>query len=114
MNPRKRVQTTLAVLALVTTLTLGLMAPDPRMRVVYNLVVGFFCLSAAVTFASIVVLIPSVPDPRNRLRRRRDDLGDDETFSPPSTPQTYTGYGHPILTRPVPNASDTSSGGQTR
>lgn len=114
MNPRKKIRITLAVLAVITTLTLGLLAPDPDMRTFHNLVVGLFCLSAAVTFTTVVALIPSVPDPRNRFRRRRDDIGDDEApASTPDTPQTYTGYGHPMLTRPMPGASDLRSGDQS-
>ena len=106
MSSRKKIRITLAGLAVLTTMTLGLMAPDPRMRTTYNLIVGFFCLSAAVTFTTLVALIPSPPDPRNLLRRRRDDFSDDEPPPPADPPQTFTGYRHPILTRPAPDSSD--------
>ena len=95
---------------MLTTLTLGLMTPDPQMRTAYNLVFGFFCLSAAVTLTTVIALIPSPPDPRNFLRRRRNDISDDESSSPTTaSPQTFTGSGHPILTRPLADSSDSGT-----
>ncbi|MCI0869016.1 MAG: hypothetical protein J4O08_04810, partial [Chloroflexi bacterium] len=78
MSPRKKLRTTPAVLASVTALAL---APDPRIRVSYNLMVGLFALSLAITPATPVVLNPSPSDPRNLLRRRGHDVGNEENTS---------------------------------
>ena len=97
------------MLASVTALALDALAPDPRIRVSYNLMVGLFALSLAITPATPVVLNPSPSDPRNLLRRCGHDVGSEENTSSTGVAQTFTGHAHHFLTGPAPSASDSSS-----
>ena len=97
------------MLASVTALALDALAPDPRIRVSYNLMVGLFALALAITPATPVVLNPSPSDPRNLLRGRGHHVGHEENTSSTGVAQTFTGHAHTILTGPAPSASDSSS-----
>jgi hypothetical protein len=63
----------IAIAALTLTFVLGMISPDPEPSGLSNLILLGFGLSFLVAFATIVVLIPSPPDPRRALRRGSND-----------------------------------------
>ncbi len=90
---------------MITALTLGGITPSAIPKEFYNALIITFSLSIAVAFATTVALIPAPSDLRIPRRYRDQDDSDDDT--PEDKPiERFTGYSHPVFTRPLPEPKD--------
>jgi len=96
----KRMKAGLAAALGLITLALGLVTPDPTPSAGSNALIAAFSLFLLMALATILALIPAPRDPRQRLLRRLRWTREEPDEEMP-TPK-YTGYGHPIFTRPLP------------
>ena len=93
------------MLSVAVALALGTISPSMVSFEFYNAIILAFCLSLAVAFATTVALIPAPRDPRTPRRYRdQDDIDDDTPQDKPV--ERFTGYAHPMFTRPLPEPKD--------
>ena len=104
-----RVRLVVALFSVAAAVGLGLLTPDPRPSGASNAIFLGFTAALMVAMASVFAMIPGPPDARRLLRARmsrRSSQSEDSPGTEPPEAERYTGFGHPVFTRPLPAPDD--------
>ncbi len=115
VSPYSRVRVLVALFSVAATVGLGLIAPDPNPSAASSAILVGFAFSMAMAMATVFAMIPTPPDPRRILLARvfrRDRVTESEDGQGNGGGRVgYTGFGHPIFTRPLPIQEEMSREG---
>ena len=108
-NPFSRVRVVVALFSVAAAFGLGLLAPEPSPGAGTNAIIVGFTAALMMAMASVFAMIPAPPDARRLLRARmlrRSSRPEDGPVSERREAERYTGFGHPVFTRPLPAPED--------
>ncbi len=109
-SPFNRARVVVALFSVAATVGLGLLTPGPNPSAASNAIIGGFTVALMMAMATVFAMIPAPPDPRRlllaRVFRRDRHTENEEDRDKGGSAVRYTGFGHPIFTRPLPVPDD--------
>ncbi|MCH8061812.1 MAG: hypothetical protein IH861_04855 [Chloroflexi bacterium] len=108
-NPFSRVRVIVALFSVAAAVGLGLLTPDPRPSAASNAIILGFTVALMMAMATVFAMIPAPPDARRLLRARvfrRSSQPENGSDAERRQAERYTGFGHPVFTRPLPAPDD--------
>ena len=107
-----RVRIIVALASVAAAVGLGILTPDPTPGAASNAIIGGFTVALMMAMATVFAMIPGPPDPRKLLLSRalrRGNQPEDSVEPGRREAEKFTGFGHPVFTRPLPATDDTAS-----
>ena len=109
-SPFNRARVVVALSSVAAAVGLGLLTPGPNPSAASNAIIVGFTISVMMAMATVFAMIPAPPDARRLLRaqvfRRDRHMESEEEQDEGGSVVRYTGFGHPIFTRPLPVTDD--------
>lgn len=108
-NTFSRVRVAVAFFSVAAAVGLGLLTPGPSPGATPSAIIVGFTAALMMAMASVFAMIPAPPDARRLLRARmfsRSSRPEDSPGSERREAERYTGFGHPVFTRPLSAPDD--------
>ena len=108
-NPFSRARIMVAIFSVAAVAGLGLPTPSSTPSAASSAIIVGFTVALMMAMATVFAMLPAPPDARRLLRARlfrRSSRVETGSEAERREAERYTGFGHPVFTRPLPVLDD--------